>query len=327
MRKTVFISGFFFFSFIFCLQEGQAQQRPQFTHYLFQQIAYNPAYAGAKGYLQSGLSLRSQWMGLEGGPRSAFINVHSALRHNRVALGLQAQSDRLGPAKCTQMQVIYAYRIHLNDAIRISAGVQAGMENFRIDWTKLDLENPIDDAFPAVATSWWSPVIGVGVMAQGSHWYAGLSCPYLLEQELFYESTNALFTRRLRHVYAMAGAEWQVDAEWRFLAATLFSTVWASHTGAGPASWDLYGSFFYRDLFLAGISWQTGIPFWTPGMGLGQSAGLFAVFQLENGLRFGLSFDAPLSRLAQPAIGSLEWTVGYEWNVRASRVATPRFFW
>lgn len=322
MRKVLSIA-FFLFSM---LNWGLSQQRPQFTHYLFQQIAYNPAYAGAKGYLQSGLSVRSQWLGLEGGPRSALVNVHSALRNNRVALGLQAQTDRLGPSKYTQLQVIYAYRVQLND-IRFSAGVQAGMENYRVDWTKLDLEEPVDDAFPNGGTSWWSPVIGVGVMAQGSHWYAGLSCPYLLEQELFYESADALFTRRLRHVYAMAGAEWPVTAEWRFLAATLFSSVWTNQTASGPASWDLYGSFFYRDLFLAGLSWQTGIPFWTPGMGLGQSAGLFAVVQLENGLRFGLSFDAPLSRLAQPAFGSLEWTVGYEWNVRASRIATPRFFW
>ena len=325
MRKIASI-GFFLCCFLAFIPWGHTQQRPQFTHYLFQQIAYNPAYAGAKGYLQSGLSLRSQWMGLEGGPRSAFFNVHSSLRNKRLALGLMGQSDRTGPAKYTQVQAIYTYRIHL-EHIRISAGVQAGMENYRADWSRLDLESPVDDAFPMEPSSWWSPLIGVGVMAQGTHWYAGLSCPSLLEQNLFYESANALFTRRVRHLYAMAGAEWEVNADWRFLAATLFSSVWAKETASGPASWDLYGSFFYHDLFLAGISYQTGIPFWTSGMGLGQSGGLFAVFQLENGLRFGLSFDIPFSRLAQPAYGSLEWTMGYEWHVRARRVATPRFFW
>jgi type IX secretion system PorP/SprF family membrane protein len=328
MRKWIVISLFF----ACAASQGLAQQRAQMTHYLFQQLAYNPAYAGARGHLQSGMSFRSQWMGMEGGPRTAFLNAHGPLRNNRLALGFQSQADWTGPTQYVNFQVVYAYRIAL-EKVRFSGGIQVGMENFRADWTELDLETPIDDAFPMLASSWWSPLIGVGVLAQGDRWYAGLSCPFLLEQNLFYESETAMFTQRLRHLYAMGGAQWQLAADWRFYGATLLSYAWGSSDLAGdqiqssPVSWDLYASAFYRDLLLGGISWQTGLPFWEKGSGLGQTAGLFAVFQLDNGLRFGFSYDLPLSRLARPTAGSLEWTMGYEWKVKAKKVAGPRFFW
>lgn len=308
------------------LPEGRSQQRPLLTHYPFQQLAYNPAYAGAKGYLQSGLSYRAQWMGLEGAPRTAFFNVHSGMRNKRVGLGLQVQADWVGPSGYTQVQAVYSYGFELEN-IRITAGVQAGMENYRADWSELDLENPLDDAFPRAPFSWWNPVIGVGLQVQGRHWYAGASCPYLLEQSLFYGDEGAFFTHRLRHAYAMAGGDWDISREWRFLTAGLLSVVAGGREYGSPASLDAYAGFFYRSTFLAGVSLQTGIPFWTPGMGLGQSGGLFAVFQLDNGLRFGLSYDLPFSRLAGPAIGSLEWTMGYELTVKARRITTPRFFW
>ena len=325
MKKVAAIATLLLCFFAF-LPEGRSQQRPQMTHYLFQQLAYNPAYAGAKGYLQSGLSLRSQWMGMKGGPRTGFFSIHSALRNKRVALGLEAQSDWIGPSRYTQVQAVYAYRIQL-EKVRFSAGVQAGMENYRTDWSGLDLENPIDEAFPQTPASWWNPVIGVGLMAQGTHWYAGVSCPYLLEQYLFYDSGSTYATRRHRHAYAMAGGDWDLTHEWRFLAATLFSAVWGKDNYGAPVSWDSYGALFYRNLLLGGISVQSGIPVWTANGGLGQSGGLFAVIQLENGLRFGLSYDIPLSKLATPNIGSVEWTMGYEWKVKARRISTPRFFW
>jgi type IX secretion system PorP/SprF family membrane protein len=303
-----------------------SQQRPQLTHHLFQQIAYNPAFAGAKGYLQSGLSFRSQWMGMEEAPRTAFFNVHSGLRNKRIGLGFHVQSDWAGPARFTQIQAVYAYRIQL-EKIRLSAGVQAGMENYRVDWSELELETPMDDAFPQMPASWWSPVIGVGVLVQAPHWYAGLSCPSLLEQDLFYDSAGPFSTRRLRHAYAMAGGDWDLTDDWRILGAALFSAVWGKEPYAAPASWDFYSGFFYRDLLLTGLSFQSGAPYNGPGKGLGQSGGLFTVLQLENGLRIGLSYDIPFSQLSGPSGGSLEWTMGYEWKVRARRISTPRFFW
>ncbi|MBK6904363.1 MAG: PorP/SprF family type IX secretion system membrane protein [Saprospirales bacterium] len=149
MRNALAISALILCFSAFSVK-SYSQQRPQLTHHLFQQIAYNPAFAGAKGYLQSGLSFRSQWMGMEDAPRTAFFNVHSGLRNKRIGLGFHVQSDWAGPARFTQIQAVYAYRIQL-EKIRLSAGVQAGMENYRVDWSELELENPYRRCFPANA--------------------------------------------------------------------------------------------------------------------------------------------------------------------------------
>jgi type IX secretion system PorP/SprF family membrane protein len=54
-----------------------AQQDPQYSQYMFNPLAYNPAYAGSQGSLSGTLLLRRQWMGIDGGPATGVISAHT----------------------------------------------------------------------------------------------------------------------------------------------------------------------------------------------------------------------------------------------------------
>ena len=56
---------------IFSLSSGYAQQTIQFSQYVFNGLAVNPAYAGYKEDWTANFSFRSQWVGIEGAPRTA----------------------------------------------------------------------------------------------------------------------------------------------------------------------------------------------------------------------------------------------------------------
>jgi type IX secretion system PorP/SprF family membrane protein len=60
-----------------------AQQDAQYTQYMYNTLSINPAYAGSRG----GLSLiglhRSQWVGLDGGPRTQTLSVHSPVGESK----------------------------------------------------------------------------------------------------------------------------------------------------------------------------------------------------------------------------------------------------
>ena len=73
-----------------------AQQLPQFTQYMFNTISINPAYAGSRETLSAVGLHRSQWVGLEGGPQTQTLSVHSPLKNEKVGLGISVINDELG---------------------------------------------------------------------------------------------------------------------------------------------------------------------------------------------------------------------------------------
>ena len=49
---------------------GVAQQRPVYSQYMFNGLALNPAYAGSQKQFNAMAVLRTQWVNLEGSPRT-----------------------------------------------------------------------------------------------------------------------------------------------------------------------------------------------------------------------------------------------------------------
>ena len=74
---------------------GVAQQLPQFTQYMYNTISINPAYAGSRETLSVVGLHRSQWVGLEGGPTTQTLSIHTPLRNEKIGLGLSIINDEL----------------------------------------------------------------------------------------------------------------------------------------------------------------------------------------------------------------------------------------
>ena len=73
--------------FVLSVSTALAQQLPQFTQYMFNTISINPAYAGSRETFSVVGLHRSQWVGLEGGPQTQTLSIHSPLRNDKVGLG------------------------------------------------------------------------------------------------------------------------------------------------------------------------------------------------------------------------------------------------
>ena len=72
-----------------------AQQQPQFTQYMFNTIAINPAYAGSREILVINMLNRNQWVGLNGAPVTQTLSVHSSIPGSKLGVGLSVINDRL----------------------------------------------------------------------------------------------------------------------------------------------------------------------------------------------------------------------------------------
>jgi type IX secretion system PorP/SprF family membrane protein len=114
MKKNIFIIGFLILSAV----SVWGQQEAMYTHYMFNTLDMNPAYAGSRGAMSIVGLRRNQWSGFEGAPITQGINLNTPVFGDHMAVGLSASSDAIGPVKTTSMVVSLAYRMKINDDAR-----------------------------------------------------------------------------------------------------------------------------------------------------------------------------------------------------------------
>src|SRR6267154_3046411 len=56
-----------------------AQQKPHYTQYILNPYIINPAITGIENYTDMKFSIRNQWVGLNGAPKSVYFTIHSPL--------------------------------------------------------------------------------------------------------------------------------------------------------------------------------------------------------------------------------------------------------
>ena len=57
-----------------------AQQDPQYTHYMYNTLSVNPAYAGQRETLSVVGLHRSQWVGIDGAPQTQSLGIHHQIK-------------------------------------------------------------------------------------------------------------------------------------------------------------------------------------------------------------------------------------------------------
>lgn len=313
---------------------GHAQQDPMFTKYVFNGLAFNPAYAGSKDHLTFNLLHRSQWAGLEGAPKTQSFCMHSPLRNQHVALGFSLVNDQIGAVGSTDLNTDYAYRVKLPNAWRLSLALQASITNWRSNWAKLNLEDVGDEAFSENISTWF-PNFGAGVYLSSERFYVGFGVPRLIENNLRKAKLEAgtIYARTYRHYYTTIGAALPLKNKNVVFrpSALLKSTGFFSSlrqdalalpVGA-PTELDVDISFFFLELLWVGAAYRTALEGRNSSH---DSADLYASWYFRNGLRVGAAYDIPLSKIRDATGGSFELMLGYEFDIKVKQVVTPRYF-
>jgi type IX secretion system PorP/SprF family membrane protein len=314
---------------------AHAQQDPLFTKYLFNSLIYNPAYAGSNQHLTLHAVHRQQWTGLEGAPSTQSLTAHAPLRQGRVGLGFSLVNDRVGAGGTLDFGFAYAYHLPLGEAFKLAGGLQANVTQWRGDWTKLSLEHTADPAFSENLNRWLLNA-GAGLYLYSQHFYVGFGCPRLVEHNLREADAeeDGLYARNYRHYYTTLGGAFpwagNDDVVIRPTALLKSTTLLRNlhrderfqNIGA-PTEADLDLSVLLRQTLWLGAGYRLALE---RGASSHDSVDFWADVQLRNGLRFGASYDVPLQAVGNVSPGSFELMLGYEFDVKKSRVASPRYF-
>jgi type IX secretion system PorP/SprF family membrane protein len=288
---------------------ASAQQEPQYTQYMYNQSVINPGYAGSLGYGSLFSLYRTQWIGLEGAPKTLNLSYHQPLENTNLGLGGNIVHDEIGPSTTTNFAVDVSYTIHFDNESRLAFGMKAGGQLLNIDYTKLNHYNPSDVSFRNNINSQFSPNIGAGLFYYNENSYLGLSVPMLLQTKMYDEFAYSDVNRR-QHFYLTGGKVYDLSYNLKFKPAFIAKMV-----AGAPLQVDLTGNFLINEKFTVGVAYR-----W--------SAALSALvgFKVNDRVSIGYGYDRETTRLSNFNSGSHEIFLQFDLFKINQQVETPRFF-
>jgi type IX secretion system PorP/SprF family membrane protein len=309
-----------------------AQQRPQYTQYVFNNFLLNPAVAGIENYTDAKLGYRSQWTGLQGAPVTSYFSINAPLgedflqgdatafpasggenpssrlftQYYRAAephhgIGFAIVSDKAGPITQTNIDASYAYHLGLTDQLNLAVGVQAGVSHINLNTDMITLETANDPALNNINNNQWKPDLGVGLWAYSSRFYFGVSVQQILPQNLYITTGNtANQSKTVPHYFATGGYKIFLSDDVTLLPSALLKFI-----DPAPVTFDINMKLSFRDRFWFGGSFRKG-----------DSYSVLAGFNLSSVINVGYSYDVTTSALRTVSNGSHEVVLGILLNNR-----------
>ena len=309
IHKSSLIQGLILVVFTALLSlEIKAQQDPQYTQYMYNTMSVNAGYAGQRNVLSATVLYRTQWVGIDGAPKTITFGIHSPLQNERIGLGLNIVSDQLGPAEETSIDANISYTIPVDESggLELSFGLNGGLHILDTDWSKGSYQNA--DRLFNENINLISPTLGAGLYLHSEKWYLGLSVPNILNTEHYDDFQESIATERL-HYFLIGGYVFNLSDKTKLKPAFLVKGV----TGA-PLIADLSVNALLNDKFTLGLAYR-----WDDSV-----SGLVG-FQINSGLFIGYAYDATTTALNNYNSGTHEIMLRFEVQ-QIGKMLSPRFF-
>jgi type IX secretion system PorP/SprF family membrane protein len=267
------------------------QQLQTSSLYDLQGVFHNPATAGSGKHGMIGVTYRTMWDGIDGGPQTATVFGSAYLPSAKLGLGGYIYSDKTGPTKRTGIQTSYAYHIPMQNGGSFSIGLEARGQQFSYDKAKLQQSLGNNDPVLAGAENRFKFDAGLGLAYTGKKFQAGVSVSQLLQSKLDLYTGNLSTTeegRLYRHYYLHGNYKWDVDGS-----TTITPNILVIYLPNAPVEFQGGARVEHRETFWWGVALRAR-----------QSWMLSAGVRLHKKFNIGYCFDIYSTPLSQFENGS-----------------------
>jgi len=318
-----------------------AQQRPQYTQYIFNNYLLNPALSGIENYTDFKAGFRKQWTGIDDSPQTTFALVHWALggeylwknplslpekgedpmsdnyMQNYTAspahhgVGATLMLDKAGPLTRLDANLTYAYHLQLGGTLNLSVGVAAGLTRFGLNVLDLTMENSFDPALKNTLVSQYKPDLALGLWLYGARFFAGVSVQQLLPQKLSFTTDPAYnLGKTVPHGFATLGYKLSLDET-----ISAIPSIMIKYVRPTSPSIDANLKVSFNDRFWLGGSYRKN-----------DSFSALAGFNFSKLINLTYSYDFTTSELNKVSSGSHEIVLGIQLNNVYQAVSTMRMW-
>jgi len=309
-KKFIISLLFFGFTILFFGRYSVAQRSLQFEQYMYNQLQYNPAYAGTDNGLCGSLLHNSQWVGFDGAPQSQSLQVHSPIGMTNVGLGLSLTRETMDVVSNTSGFISYAYRIPLGN-MKLSLGVQAGLvlidENLSQLTTSAIGDQQYMQDFHKLGFN-----VGAGFFLYSKSFYIGGSIPRLVDNRVdYWNGTGKSDFDPLSNPYFLAsGYVFETGKSLKIKPSVLFK-----HLKNSPATMDFNLNILAKDALGFGLSYRSD-----------KSCGAMAEIFLKGKYRIGYAYHLSLNEIRKYNDGTHEIMVGFCLTKDPISYQSPRYF-
>lgn len=331
MKRTLLL-----FVAIVSIIQAEAQQRPHYTQYILNNYILNPALSGIENYTDVKMSVRDQWVGLKGAPRTTYFTIQGPIGkkdyrtsstsyevpgenprgkyywENYTAaephhgLGMMIVSDRTGSYNRLSASATYAYHLGLSPTMNLAGGFSAGITRVGIDKSKQDFSGAGDPYDPATGAAISGeinrirPDIGAGLWLYSKNFFIGLSAQQIIPQKIAFTDDGAYQKkgRLIPHTFLSGGYRFLVGEDFNVIPSIMLKYIQGSSTNDFQP--ELNVKMQYRDLMWLGGSYryQDGYA----GM-IGMNVG--------NTFNVGYAYDFTTTNINTVSKGTHEIIVGF----------------
>lgn len=283
-----------------------AQQDPQYSEYMFNHLAVNPAYAGTRDALSLTLVSRNQWVAIDGAPTTNSLSLHGPLRSKKVGLGLELISDKLGPKSVGGALISYSYNIHFLQG-KLSFGLRTGFYSYTIDWKQVHYKDNTDPyaQLNAETKSVFSGDFGMYYFTKSFYW--GLSATHLNRDKYSVLGPDPQYMAM--HIYSPIGFGFQAGPN-----LVINPSLIVKYVKGAPVAVDANCNFLIDNKLWLGASVRKGY-----------GIAALMMWNITEKFRLGLAYDHGINKIGILGKSTFEAVIGYDFNVTKPKTITPRY--
>lgn len=312
MKKVLFVLSI---SMLSISASVSAQQDYQFTHYMYDNLSFNPGYAGLNNAICGTMIFRQQWAGFEGRPQTGLLNIHAPVKFLKGGLGLTYVNDQIGFEKNNMARLSYSYHLSLPTGV-LGIGVSAGIiqKSINAGWITPDGTPWTSDA--SISTQQDSdlvPDINFGVFYKdlNDRLYMGISATHLGQFTM-----STLNLRNVHHYFITAGYKATLSPDFDLRPSVMVKS------DATSTQIDLNVNVLFKRMLWAGVSYRFSDA-------IAPMIGYQNIASNGNTLKIGYAYDVTTSKLKGYSNGSHDIMVNYCFNldkpVPVMKSKNPRF--
>ena len=288
---------------VLLVQFLKAQQLPQYTQYMLNDLAINPAVAGKDIFADVRSNNRYQWSGLTDAPRTYMLTLHSPLKNRNMGLGTQIYTDIVGPTRRIGISLAYAYHIKIAEKTKLALGISAGIQQWGIDGHKLILHDAGDDNLLTQYQTKTVPDFGAGLYIHNEKWYVGFSAPQLYQSPIKLYNGGDNKGTLVRHFILNGAYKFDVSSDFKIEPSFLIK-----YANPAPLEIDFGARVIYQEQVWLGLGYRHN-----------DAIAALVGFMYKNYLMIGYSYDFTTSNLKKYSSGTHELMLGLRFSKQQSK--------
>lgn len=289
-----------------------AQQELMVSHYMFNGLLLNPAYAGTHDYFSASALHRSQWVQFDGAPVSQVVAIDGPVANNKLGVGLLLNNDRIGIISQLDVAANIAYHLPVG-AGDLSFGLRAGIGNYSARLSDAIIWDANDPVYAQNNLKGQIvPKFGFGLYYHSQKFYAGLSVPmiYSLDDKILLDNSSVSNYFK-QHYYLNTGYVFEPSIN-----VAVKPSILVKYLPNAPVEVDLNCNVLLYRRFWIGAGYRTGDAL----IGMVE-------YNLTPQLRAGYSYDFTLSDINDYSAGSHEVMIAFDFGKDIEiKKRSPRYF-